>query len=195
MNDIETLFTPEFVQELEDVFKSVETLMGNSDFMNFLKLSPTRIRVVNPAVTFTKDAKFGMFDTLSDDEYTYLLKKTEQASDAFHNEPEVCVRPHITWQELNHSLADVISIVHTMLYIKSLADVSKETVAMYEDYALKHNNDDFSEDFVEDVQLDGIHVPGDENYESSESADTEVPVDDVPDVPVTNDDSDLAEFK
>lgn len=193
MDYIETLFTPKLVQELEDVSKSVETLMTSPDFMNFLKLANTRILVDNPAVSFVNDVKnnTSMFDTLDDDEYEALLHKVESASEAFHNMGRVQLGPNTVWQTLNRSLSDVISDVQALLHIKALADLSKETIDIYRNYQSMSSCDEvFDEldgndwDFpVDSVQSDDVQVSS-----------TEVLDDAVPDVPVTNDDSDLAEF-
>ena len=73
------------LEKLSVLNKSLEDLMFNRELYDACNAAGD-VRVVNPAVVFTKKAKAGEFDVLSDDEYERALDDVEKLSVLFHSE-------------------------------------------------------------------------------------------------------------
>lgn len=78
--------------------------------------------ITNPAVTFTKDVKNGVWDEISDDVYNKALEKVEEASDDFGDQPYAKLDHSKAMVELFHTVPDVLRVMELMLRFDDLRD-------------------------------------------------------------------------
>lgn len=78
--------------------------------------------ITNPAVTFTKDVKNGVWNEISDDVYNKTLEKVEEASDDFGDQPYAKLDHSKAMVELFHTVPDVLRVVELMLRFDDLRD-------------------------------------------------------------------------
>lgn len=78
--------------------------------------------ITNPAVTFTKHVKNGVWDEISDDVYNKALEKVEEASDDFGDQPYAKLDHSKAMVELFHTVPDVLRVMELMLRFDDLRD-------------------------------------------------------------------------
>lgn len=78
--------------------------------------------ITNPAVTFTKDVKNGVWNEISDDVYNKALEKVEEASDDFGDQPYVKLDHAKAMVELFHTVPDMLRVMELMLRFDDLRD-------------------------------------------------------------------------
>ena len=78
--------------------------------------------ITNPAVTFTKDVKNGVWNEISDDVYNKALEKVEEASDDFGDQPYAKLDHSKAMVELFHTVPDVLRVMELMLRFDDLRD-------------------------------------------------------------------------
>ena len=69
--------------------ESFEKAYFSDDIMKFLMKMNITTKFMNPAVEFTKDAKAGKFDGMSDEQYQERLSCVERQSRLWENQPDL----------------------------------------------------------------------------------------------------------
>lgn len=137
--------------------------------------------ITNPAVTFTKDVKNGVWDEISDDVYNKALEKVEEASDDFGDQPYAKLDHSKAMVELFHTVPDVLRVMEMMLRFDDLRDEAETlrrtllemrmeaTRELLEDEMSAEDSVD--EELLEEVPADEMpeqNVDGEEQEDASE---------------------------
>lgn len=137
--------------------------------------------ITNPAVTFTKDVKNGVWDEISDDVYNKALEKVEEASDDFGDQPYVKLDHAKAMVELFHTVPDVLRVMEMMLRFDDLRDETetlRRTLLEMRTEATRElledemsAEDSVDEELLEEVPADEMpeqDVDGEEQEDASE---------------------------
>ena len=137
--------------------------------------------ITNPAVTFTKDVKNGVWDEISDDVYNKALEKVEEASDDFGDQPYVKLDHAKAMVELFHTVPDVLRVMELMLRFDDLRDETetlRRTLLEMRTEATRElledemsAEDSVDEELLEEVPADEMpeqDVDGEEQEDASE---------------------------
>ena len=137
--------------------------------------------ITNPAVTFTKDVKNGVWDEISDDVYNKALEKVEEASDDFGDQPYVKLDHAKAMVELFHTVPDVLRVMGLMLRFDDLRDETetlRRTLLEMRTEATRElledempAEDSVDEELLEEVPADEMpeqDVDGEEQEDASE---------------------------
>lgn len=137
--------------------------------------------ITNPAVTFTKDVKNGVWDEISDDVYNKALEKVEEASDDFGDQPYAKLDHSKAMVELFHTVPDVLRVMEMMLRFDDLRDETetlRRTLLEMRTEATRElledemsAEDSVDEELMEEVPVDEMpeqNVDGEEQEDASE---------------------------
>ena len=137
--------------------------------------------ITNPAVTFTKDVKNGVWDEISDDVYNKALEKVEEASDDFGDQPYVKLDHAKAMVELFHTVPDVLRVMELKLRFDDLRDETetlRRTLLEMRTEATRElledempAEDSVDEELLEEVPADEMpeqDVDGEEQEDASE---------------------------
>lgn len=137
--------------------------------------------ITNPAVTFTKDVKNGVWDEISDDVYNKALEKVEEASDDFGDQPYAKLDHSKAMVELFHTVPDVLRVMELMLRFDDLRDEAetlRRTLLEMRTEATRElledemsAEDSVDEELLEEVPADEMpeqDVDGEEQEDASE---------------------------
>lgn len=138
--------------------------------------------ITNPAVTFTKDVKNGVWDEISDDVYNKALEKVEEASNDFGDQPYVKLDHAKAMVELFHTVPDVLRVMELMLRFDDLRDETetlRRTLLEMRTEATRElledemsAEDSVDEELLEEVPADEMpeqDVDGEEQEDASET--------------------------
>lgn len=133
--------------------------------------------ITNPAVTFTKDVKNGVWDEISDDVYNKALEKVEEASNDFGDQPYAKLDHAKAMVELFHTVPDVLRVMELMLRFDDLRDETetlRRTLLEMRTEATRELLEDEmpAEDSVDEELLE--EVPADEMPEQEDASEIEV---------------------
>lgn len=137
--------------------------------------------ITNPAVTFTKDVKNGVWDEISDDVYNKALEKVEEASNDFGDQPYAKLDHAKAMVELFHTVPDVLRVMELMLRFDDLRDETetlRRTLLEMRTEATRElledemsAEDSVDEELLEEVPADEMpeqDVDGEEQEDASE---------------------------
>lgn len=137
--------------------------------------------ITNPAVTFTKDVKNGVWNEISDDVYNKALEKVEEASDDFGDQPYVKLDHAKAMVELFHTVPDMLRVMELMLRFDDLRDEAetlRRTLLEMRTEATRElledempAEDSVDEELLEEVPADEMpeqDVDGEEQEDASE---------------------------
>lgn len=137
--------------------------------------------ITNPAVTFTKDVKNGVWNEISDEVYNKALEKVEEASDDFGDQPYAKLDHAKAMVELFHTVPDVLRVMELMLRFDDLRDEAetlRRTLLEMRTEATRElledemsAEDSVDEELLEEVPADEMpeqDVDGEEQEDASE---------------------------
>lgn len=119
------IFKEETLQTMQAAREAMQKLMSDSVFCDKC-LYTGQATVKNPAVTFTKDVKAGMYDDISDEEYYSLLQKVEKQATLFQRKAVLTLDYQTKWQELQEHLVKSIVILNQMAEIPQILTAMSE---------------------------------------------------------------------
>lgn len=141
--------------------------------------------ITNPAVTFTKDVKNGVWNEISDDVYNKALEKVEEASDDFGDQPYAKLDHSKAMVELFHTVPDVLRVMEMMLRFDDLRDEAETlrrtllemrteaTRELLEDEAVSEESADEELELLEEVLADETPEQEAEGEEQEDAPETE----------------------
>jgi len=136
--------------------QQINNLLGDGRVQGELNL-PHYVKAKNPAVEFTKNAKAGAYDGLSDEDYQELLSIVERASRNFGDVPVASFDVASEWTACCDALRDALGHIHNIqrAHACETFDLSKETQNVK---AGNHNHTEsdewLSDEDVEDMLSD-----------------------------------------
>ena len=156
-------------EKLEGAREVLLALLRDKEVYNELVGLGVR-EITNPAVTFTKDVKNGVWDEISDDVYNKALDKVEEASDDFGDQPYAKLDHSKAMVELFHTVPDVLRVMELMLRFDDLRDeaetLRRTLLEMRTEATRELLEDEMSaEDSVDEELLE--EVPADEMPEQA----------------------------
>lgn len=118
--NVEELFTPELVKLLNRLSNDLWALLENRQFADFMMTSQL-LKVQNPAKEFTKRAKWGAYDDITDDEYNSLYNYVSEQSKLFGDEPELSLEAVNVWKRMNECSESLYKDIAVLLKFCQLA--------------------------------------------------------------------------
>lgn len=139
VKDLERVFTPELVGDLEKLSEGLEKLseqvkglLTNKQLLELLDFGMD-LEIENPCFSFLMNEKSGRFDKLSSTEYEELLDKVCDESSAFNNVSSVRFNAAATYRNTNASAMEFLKNVNCLLNTYELLCVKNNCREMMDD--------------------------------------------------------------